>query len=299
MNRPQYDHVDNEDREAQLSSRTETISKSFVTDLWMKVLHRAIDDVVLYKTMRMNGTPLKEEDLEFEQSAYDFLFDDDYRIPMDDYQVVIKCANCDIDYLDKMSILAANYSECPKCKTKQDEKMAHYKISDTSQVKDISLSELLEMWNIDDIDGFRRGAKLRIEFLIKKKQEAAMARAKVKGNNMTGRKRERVIEKIEIESDNFDVVTEEQLSDFDSGIIQVLDEVKEMLMAKNRKYGNSATNPIRAFSKADPIEQIRVRMDDKISRLVRSKSNEDDEDVPADLLGYLTIYVALKKGYIQ
>lgn len=39
-----------------------------------------------------------------------------------------------------------------------------------------------------------------------------------------------------------------------------------MLLAKNAAYGNSALEPVRIFSKADPTEQIRVRIDDKLSR---------------------------------
>lgn len=103
------------------------------------------------------------------------------------------------------------------------------------------------------------------------------------------------------ELDNkFDIATEDQLTDFDKGIIRVLDEIKTMLMLKNRKYGNSATNPIRAFSKANPVEQILVRIDDKISRLVRSdKSIAEDEDVLFDLCGYIVILQALLKGYIK
>jgi hypothetical protein len=42
-----------------------------------------------------------------------------------------------------------------------------------------------------------------------------------------------------------------------------------MLLEKNAKYGNSALEPIRCFSRADPVEQIRVRLDDKLSRLMR------------------------------
>ena len=299
MGRPKYDHVDQEDRLAQLSSRTETITKSFVTDLWMKVLHRAIDDVVLFTVMRDSDIPLKEEDLELAQSAHDFLFDDTYRIPMDDYNVFIHCDNCgNYSYQDKMSNLAAGNSKCPKCLTVQDEKTVEYNISQEYRVKDVSLEELLSMWNIEDVEGFRKGTKARIAELVMKKKNAAYARAQAKEkkeNLMAKSKSLRVIET----KDNFQEPTDDDLSEFDKGIIKVLDEAKEMLMAKNRKYGNSATNPVRAFSKADPKEQIRVRMDDKISRLVRSNSSDDDEDVPADLLGYLTIYIALDKGYIK
>lgn len=66
------------------------------------------------------------------------------------------------------------------------------------------------------------------------------------------------------------------------------DFVKELLLTKNRKYGNSALNPKRIFSKADPIEQIKVRIDDKLSRQESSQSDED-EDITLDLIGYLIL----------
>jgi len=72
-------------------------------------------------------------------------------------------------------------------------------------------------------------------------------------------------------------------------ICTVCDEVKELLLEKNRKYGDSALNPVRVFSKSDPLEQIRVRLDDKLSRL-RNQQDDEDEDVIADLIGYLVLY---------
>jgi hypothetical protein len=71
-------------------------------------------------------------------------------------------------------------------------------------------------------------------------------------------------------------------------ICVVCDEIKELLLAKNRKYGDSALNPVRVFSKASPLEQIKVRLDDKISRL-QSAQNDEDEDVITDLIGYLIL----------
>lgn len=62
----------------------------------------------------------------------------------------------------------------------------------------------------------------------------------------------------------------------------------DMLVAKNKKYGNSALEPLRIFSKASPEEQIFVRLDDKISRL-RAATPGEDEDVVLDLLGYLIL----------
>lgn len=70
-------------------------------------------------------------------------------------------------------------------------------------------------------------------------------------------------------------------------IAQTCDEIKAMLLEKNRAYGDSALNPLRVFSKADPVEQIKVRIDDKLSRIVRGSNA--GEDVILDLIGYLIL----------
>lgn len=77
-------------------------------------------------------------------------------------------------------------------------------------------------------------------------------------------------------------------------IVAVCDEIKELLLAKNRKYGDSAINPVRIFSKADPLEQINIRLDDKLSRIA-SRQSDEDEDVELDLIGYLILKRVAKK----
>ncbi len=67
----------------------------------------------------------------------------------------------------------------------------------------------------------------------------------------------------------------------------VLADVRDMLLAKNAAYGDSALNPLRVFSKADPVEQINVRLDDKLSRLLRGEAA--GEDTEFDLVGDLVI----------
>ena len=85
-----------------------------------------------------------------------------------------------------------------------------------------------------------------------------------------------------------------QISQTQTDIASVCDELKELLLDKNRKYGDSALNPVRIFSKASTLEQLKVRMDDKLSRL-RNAQDDDDEDPVTDLIGYLVLYkVALK-----
>lgn len=71
-------------------------------------------------------------------------------------------------------------------------------------------------------------------------------------------------------------------------ICATLDEVRDLLSTKNRRYGDSALRPVRFFSKASPLEGIRVRIDDKLSRLV-SGQQDDDEDIELDLIGYLVL----------
>jgi len=62
----------------------------------------------------------------------------------------------------------------------------------------------------------------------------------------------------------------------------------DMLIAKNEAYGNSAISPLRIFSKAPASEGIKVRIDDKLSRIVNNPS-AFGEDVIKDLLGYLIL----------
>ena len=76
------------------------------------------------------------------------------------------------------------------------------------------------------------------------------------------------------------------------------DEIKQMLLEKNRNYGNSALAPLRIASKAGVLEQIRVRIDDKLSRM--SRGSAAGEDVEKDLIGYfLLLRVARRLGITE
>lgn len=68
---------------------------------------------------------------------------------------------------------------------------------------------------------------------------------------------------------------------------QVLNETREMLIGKNKAYGNSALDPVRVFSQASPREQLLVRLDDKLSRVMRG--SDAGEDVVRDMLGYIVL----------
>ena len=76
---------------------------------------------------------------------------------------------------------------------------------------------------------------------------------------------------------------------FDQEVGAVLQEIQEMLVAKNLKYGNSAIEPLGVFSKLSPEEGIKVRIDDKLKRIKNGSLEKDDEDVVNDLIGYLVL----------
>lgn len=82
---------------------------------------------------------------------------------------------------------------------------------------------------------------------------------------------------------------------FESKLKVILNEIEELLVSKNKKYGNSALEPVRVFSKASAKEQILVRLDDKLSRL-KTQHIDEDEDVLTDLIGYLLLLKMSMKG---
>lgn len=82
-------------------------------------------------------------------------------------------------------------------------------------------------------------------------------------------------------------------------IAEECDSVKELLLMKNRRYGNAALEPIRIFAKSDAGEQIRVRMDDKLNRIKNFKESDSDEDTIKDLIGYLILYRVWEKLHIS
>jgi hypothetical protein len=77
---------------------------------------------------------------------------------------------------------------------------------------------------------------------------------------------------------------------FKQRVQDVLFRVGELLIAKNQQYGDSVNNPIRLFSKLDSQAGVRVRIDDKLSRLARGNDSiESDMDIVDDLIGYLVM----------
>ena len=77
--------------------------------------------------------------------------------------------------------------------------------------------------------------------------------------------------------------------EFSIAVSEVLIEIKELLISKNQKYGNSALEPLGVFSKLTPEQALFVRIDDKLKRIKNGSLEKDDEDVINDLIGYLVL----------
>lgn len=73
-----------------------------------------------------------------------------------------------------------------------------------------------------------------------------------------------------------------------NSIIRTCLEITEMLIKKNVSYGDSALSPIRIFSQSDSVEQIKIRIDDKINRVKNNQGFAGDNDID-DLIGYLIL----------
>jgi hypothetical protein len=74
--------------------------------------------------------------------------------------------------------------------------------------------------------------------------------------------------------------------------------IAHMLVEKNIAYGDSALDPVRIFSKSDPAEQLRVRIDDKLSRLMKGTEYVGDNDID-DLIGYLVLLKIAKEKNVN
>ncbi len=76
--------------------------------------------------------------------------------------------------------------------------------------------------------------------------------------------------------------------DFPSAVAHQLNIIRTLLIEKNRKYGNSALEPIGIFSQASPQEIISQQIDHKLAR-IKSGQSDDTEDSILDLIGYLIL----------
>ena len=79
-------------------------------------------------------------------------------------------------------------------------------------------------------------------------------------------------------------------------IEEMCESMKNLLIKKNRDYGDSASNPSNVFSSGSPVDSLCARIDDKLMRIQNKGINDKTEDTVSDLIGYLILLkVALHK----
>lgn len=72
-------------------------------------------------------------------------------------------------------------------------------------------------------------------------------------------------------------------------IRNIMDSMKDLLLYKNKKYGDSAINPKKIFYKGDSMNSILIRLDDKIGRVMSNTEEKPRINDIADIIGYCTL----------
>lgn len=88
-------------------------------------------------------------------------------------------------------------------------------------------------------------------------------------------------------SDNLN--TREKIEKFNMNFANFLKE-------KNKRYGDSALNAVKIFSKIETENQICIRLDDKINRVINGKELKKNDI--CDILGYLEL-LCIQKDWID
>ncbi len=78
-------------------------------------------------------------------------------------------------------------------------------------------------------------------------------------------------------------------------ITEIGQEVIDLLLEKNKAYGDTANNPPQIFSKLPADEGIKSRIDDKLSRIKNKGLSDITEDTIMDLTGYLILLMVERK----
>lgn len=77
-------------------------------------------------------------------------------------------------------------------------------------------------------------------------------------------------------------------------IREVCGGMANFLIDKNESYGNSAFEPVGIFSQGNAEENLKVRIDDKLNRLMQGNEYAGDDTVK-DLCGYLILLMCLEE----
>ena len=72
-------------------------------------------------------------------------------------------------------------------------------------------------------------------------------------------------------------------------IAELTEAIRDLLLYKNQKYGDSALNPKKIFYKGDARNSILIRLDDKLGRIMANADATPRINDIADIIGYCTL----------
>ena len=86
-------------------------------------------------------------------------------------------------------------------------------------------------------------------------------------------------------------VSVDKLEVFINDLDVVIKEIRDGLIDKNRKYGDSILSPVKVFAKGSTKDLINSRLDDKISRMISAQPDDEEgiSELKRDIMGYLLI----------
>lgn len=79
------------------------------------------------------------------------------------------------------------------------------------------------------------------------------------------------------------------INDTQNKINEIMEAMRDLLLSKNRLYGNSALNPKHIFYKGDAVNSILIRLDDKLGRIMANTDEKPRINDVADIIGYCTL----------
>lgn len=79
------------------------------------------------------------------------------------------------------------------------------------------------------------------------------------------------------------------ITDTQQKIIEITEAIRDLLLYKNQKYGDSSLSPKHIFYKGDAVNSILIRLDDKLGRIMANTENTPRINDVADIIGYCTL----------
>ena len=72
-------------------------------------------------------------------------------------------------------------------------------------------------------------------------------------------------------------------------ITEITEAIRDLLLYKNQKYGDSALKPKQIFYKGEATDSIMIRLDDKLGRIMANTDTTPRINDVADIIGYCTL----------